>query len=455
MLGGTSQRVPRSEVKPSEASGGPHDGAPAIFAKGPLATYRAAMEDAHVDFTPGPRPDWVQALHSVADPAWIRLDADELLAEARARSGLSDVGGDDFLEPFRIFVGALDTEAKLHALGRLIARSDLSNWLENRLQLGDWRTRRPGIRDEAIVGPLFITGLPRSGTSILHELLAQDSAQRAPLHFEVRHPCPPAAGSDPADDRVERAERQVQLWNQIVPEYRVMHELGARLPVECIQITAHSFRSEELMGRHQVPSYAAWYRGCDLTPAYRFHRQLLQHLQHGSPARRWVLKAPSHLPALPTLFGVYPDARVVVTHRDPLKILPSVASILYSTAYVRSDAVDPGAMLGWFTGETCRALLDGMTAFRASGAVDARQLFDLRYAELVARPLETIAALYDHFGLRLSAEAEGRMRDYLAAKPKGKHGAHRYDFAATGFVYDAERERFRAYQEQYGVSAEV
>jgi hypothetical protein len=414
------------------------------------------MEDAHVHWAPGPRPDWVQALHTIADPAWIRLDADELLAEASARTGLSDFGESDFLEPYRIFVRALDAEAQLHALGRLIARSDVRNWLENRLQLTDLRKRQPEIAAARVEAPIFVTGLPRSGTSILHELLAQDPAQRAPLHWEVRHPCPaPGAAGDDEAERIARAERQVQLWNQIVPEYRVMHELGARLPVECIQITAHSFRSEELMGRHQVPSYAAWYAGCDLTPAYRFHRRLLQHLQHGSPGRRWVLKAPSHLPALPTLFGVYPDARVVVTHRDPLKILPSVASILYSTAYVRSDAVDPSAMLGWFTGETCRHLLDGMTEFRAGGAVDPRQFFDLRYAELVARPIETLASLYDHFGMRLSAQAEARMRAYLAAKPKGKHGVHRYDFSATGFSEDAERERFRAYQERYGVSSEV
>jgi len=414
------------------------------------------MEDAPTDWKPGPRPDWVQALHTVVDPAWIRLDADELLAEASAKSGLSDFGDGDFLEPYRIFVRALDAEAQLHPLGRLIARSDLVNWLENRLQLTDWRKREPGIGALAIERPLFITGLPRTGTSILHELLAQDPAHRVPLHWEVRHPCPPPdAEASASDPRVERAERQVQLWNQIVPEYRVMHELGARLPVECIQLTAHSFRSEELMGRHQVPSYAAWYASCDLAPAYRFHRRLLQHLSWRHRRERWVLKAPSHLPALPALFAEYPDARVVVTHRDPLKILPSVASILYSTAYVRSDAVDPQAMLGWFTGDTCRGLLDGMAAFRASGAVDARQFHDLRYADLVAKPLETIAALYAHFGWRLSAEAEARMRAYLAAKPKGKHGAHRYDFSATGLARDAERERFRDYQARYGVPSEV
>jgi hypothetical protein len=180
---------------------------------------------------------------------------------------------------------------------------------------------------------------------------------------------------------------------------------------------------------------------------------MLQHLGARDPRRRWVLKAPSHLASLGPLLAEYPDARVVVTHRDPLEILPSVASILYSTAYVRSDAVAPEAMLGWFTGETCLGLLDGMTKFRASGDVDPAQFFDVRYAELVARPFETLAAIYDHYGLPFSAEAERRMRAYLAAKPKGRHGAHRYDFAATGFDLAAERERFRPYRERYGVES--
>ncbi|MGH7289225.1 MAG: sulfotransferase family protein [Myxococcota bacterium] len=414
------------------------------------------MEDAPSDWRPGPRPAWVQSLHTIADPAWIRLEADELLDEAMARSGLSDFGDGAFQEPYRIFVRALNEEAQLHALGRLIARSDLLNWLENRLALSDWRKRHPGIAAEAIERPIFITGLPRSGTSILHELLAQDPAHRAPLHWEVRHPCPPPdAAARESDPRIERAERQVQLWNQIVPEYRAMHELGARLPVECIQITAHEFRSEELMGRHQVPSYAAWYASADLVPAYRFHRLMLQHLGWRDRPERWVLKAPSHLAALRPLLAVYPDACIVVTHRDPLRILPSVASILYSTAYVRSDAVDPQALLGWFTGETCLGLLDGMSQLRTSAAVDPAQFHDVRYSELVARPFETIAALYVHFGLHFSREAEERMRAYLAAKPQGKHGAHRYDFAATGLEQGAERERFRAYQERYGVRSET
>ena len=404
---------------------------------------------------PGPRPDWVQALHQITEPSWIRLDADEIADEARQRTGLSDFGGNSFWEPYHIFVAALEEEAQLHTLGRLIARDDLLNWLQNRLEMTEWRRRQPEIGEETVASPIFITGLPRTGTSILHELLARDPRHRAPLHWEVRYPCPPPeTGSYAADERIARADRQVRLWTDIVPEYDRMHELGGDIPVECIQITAHEFRSDELMGRHIVPSYAAWFAQCDLVPAYEFHRRMLQHLQWRCPGERWVLKAPSHLGQLQALLAVYPDARIVFTHRDPLRVLPSVASILYSTAFVRSDAVDPKAIVGWFTGETCAALLDGMTALRDSGALAPERCCDVRYADLVGRPFETLARIYDHFGIAYLGEAEGRMRAYLDAKPKGKHGEHRYRFDDTGLDLDEERERFRGYYERYGVPIE-
>jgi hypothetical protein len=352
-------------------------------------------------------------------------------------------------------VAALEQEAQLHTLGRLIARDDLLNWLQNRLEMTEWRNRHPEIGEQAVARPIFITGLPRTGTSILHELLARDPRHRAPLHWEVRHPCPPPeTGSYATDERIARADRQARFWAEIVPEYDRMHELGGTIPVECIQITAHEFRSDELMGRHIVPSYAAWFAQCDLVPAYEFHRRMLQHLQWRCPGRRWVLKAPSHLGQLQALLAVYPDARIVFTHRDPLRVLPSVASILYSTAFVRSDAVDPDAIVGWFTGETCAALLDGMTALRDAGALAPERCCDVRYADLMARPFETLAAIYDHFGIAYLGEAEGRMRAYLDAKPKGKHGEHRYRFDDTGLDLTEERERFRGYYERYGVPIE-
>ncbi len=404
---------------------------------------------------PGPRPAWVRSLHAAVDPAWVRLDADELLEVAQRNTGLADFGGDEFLLPYRIFVRACESEARLHALGRLLVRGDVLNWLENRLRLADARKREPAIAAQRIDAPVFITGLPRTGTTILHELFAQDPDNRVPQHWEVRFPCPaPETASYATDPRIAHAEDELQLWNQIVPEYSAMHELGARIPVEDIQITAHTFVSDELMGRHMVPSYAAWFASADKRIGFAFHRRFLQHLQARHAGKRWVLKSPSWLGLLPVLFGEYPDARVVITHRDPLKVLPSVVSILYSTAFVRSDAVDAEMFKGWFSPETCRALLDGMSAFRDSGHVPGAQFCDVLYADVMRDPAGAVQRVYERFGLAFAPELAERIRAYVAGKPRGKHGAHRYAFETLGRDAGEERERFRSYQERFGVLSE-
>jgi hypothetical protein len=404
---------------------------------------------------PGPRPAWVRSLHAAVEPGWISLDADELLETAQRATGLGDFGGDEFRTPYRIFLRACEDEARLHPLGRMLVRGDVLTWLSNRLRLEDARKRDPAIAAQRIERPIFITGLPRTGTTILHELLMQDPANRVPLHWEVRFPCPaPETDRYANDPRIARAEDELQLWNHIVPEYRAMHELGAQIPVEDIQITPPSFVSDELMGRHVVPSYAAWYASADKSVALAFHRRFLQHLQSRHARARWVLKSPSWLGLLPVLFGEYADARVVITHRDPLKVLPSVVSILYSTAFVRSDAVDAATFKGWFSPETCRALIDAMTAFRDSGATPREQFCDVRYADLVRDPAGAVESIYDRFGIAFSPELAARIRAYVASKPRGKHGAHHYSFDALGRDAGAERERFRSYQERFGVPSE-
>jgi len=397
----------------------------------------------------------VRALNENTDPRWIALDADALVAEARARTGLDDFGSDDFWEPYRIFVASLRDEAKLHTVGRLIARDDLLNSLQVRLELTDWRRRHPEIAQEPIERPIFITGLPRTGTSITHELLAADPRHRAPRHWECRNPCPPPERARyTTDPRIEKADRQIRLWCEIVPEYDTMHELGGDIPVEDVQLMAHSFVSDEWMGRHVVPSYAAWYNACDRVPAFRFHRQMLQNLQWRCRGDRWVLKSPSHMSQLDALLAVYPDARIVFTHRDPIRILPSVVSILYSTAWVRSDEVDADAMAGWFTGETCRALLDGMIALRESGKLPPEQCYDLHYSALMKDPVAALAGMYAHFGIDYPESARQAQRDYVANKPRGRHGAHRYDFSDTGADLETERARFADYYERFRVEIE-
>ena len=405
---------------------------------------------------PGPRPAWVTALNENSDPSWIALDADELAAEARARTGLDDFGDDRFWEPYRIFVQALREEAKLHTVGALLIRDDLLSALIARLELTETRKQHPEIASEVVDRPIFITGLPRTGTSITHELLAADPRHRAPLHWEVRNPCPPPESATyRSDPRIDRADRQIRLWCEIVPEYDMMHELGGDIPVEDVQLMAPSFVSDEWMGRHVVPSYAAWYGSCDRVPGFEFHKLLLQHLQWRCPGDRWVLKSPSHMSQLDALLAVYPDARIVFTHRDPLKVLPSVVSILYSTAYVRSDEVDAGAMASWFSGETCKMLIDGMNALRDSGRLPEEQCFDLRYSELMKDPVAALGGVYEHFGIDYPDSARSAQRHYIENKPKGRHGSHRYDFSDTGLDLDEERARFQDYYERYGVANEA
>jgi hypothetical protein len=404
---------------------------------------------------PGPRPGWVRALNALGDPNDISLDPDEILGEAARRTGLSDFGGEEWRVGYRVFLEALAGEAQLHFVGRVLARSDVLNWLENRLEMTAARKQHPEIDQERVERPLFITGLPRTGTSILHDLLGHDPAARVPLAWEVRHPCPPPEhASYESDERIARTDEEVRLWCDIVPEYDSMHELGAQIPVECIQITAHEFCSDELSGRHLVPSYAGWLANADLAPAYRFHKQTLKLLQWRTPGQRWVLKAPSHLGALDALLAVYPDARIVWTHRDPLTVMASVASILFSTAWVRSDAVDGDQVLGWFTGETCAALLAAGSATRDLRDRDGSQFYDVRYTDLTRDPGETIAGIYSNFGMAFDDKAESAIRSAIHAKPKGRHGSHRYDFSGTGWDPKIERERFRDYQQRYTVPSE-
>jgi hypothetical protein len=396
----------------------------------------------------------VRALNQVGDPSWVALDEASLVAEALHRTGLDDLGDGDFREPMRRFLAALEEEAKLHYVGRTLARADLVEWLDNRLRVVEACKRDPAIQRAAVEAPIFITGLPRTGTSILHELLAQDPAHRAPLAWEVKRPCPPPeTATFETDPRIAEAERAVRLWCEIVPEYDAMHELGARVPVECIALMAPSFRSDELSGRHVVPGYAGWLAQAEMRPAYEWHKRTLQVLQSRHARERWVLKAPSHMGALDALFAVYPDARVVQTHRDPLPVMASVASILFATAWVRSDAVSPQAVLGWFTGETCAHLLANATRVRDAGRES--HFADVVYADLVRDPIATIARLYERFELAFTADAEARMRAYIAARPKGRHGAHRYEFENTGFDRAVERSRFTAYQQRYGVPSEA
>ena len=367
---------------------------------------------------------------------------------------MSDFGGKDFSEPLQRLIASLEGEAKLSWMGRILARQDIVVLLENRLRMTEWFGRHPEILDQPVRAPIFITGLPRTGSTILHELLNQDPGNRAPLCWQVRYVCPPPAESPQMDDpRIRRTERALGLWPKLVPIHATMHENGAQLPAECGDLTAHAFLGDRLQSLHQVPTYASWAATQDLRVMYAWHRKVLQLLQWKLPSAHWVLKAPTHMNWLDALLDTYPDARIVQMHRDPLQVMASVASLLLAILWMRADEVDPALVEAAFGGEPFAAQLD--RAQRVRDRSDPSQFFDVRYRDLMADPFGTIHKLYDHFGLELSADVEGKMRAYLANKPRGKFGAHRYAFQDLGLDLATERARFASYQERYGVESEV
>jgi hypothetical protein len=386
--------------------------------------------------------------------AWLQLDEKTLLDKAVERTGLDDFGDDAFREAFRVLLWAYNTEADLSFVGRICVHGDMVRLLSNRLRLVADRQRHPAIAAEVIRRPLFITGLPRSGTTFLHALLAQDPAHHAPQVWEVMYPSPPPElASYASDPRIAATARQLKWLDLLMPDFKTVHLIGARLPQECIAITSHDFRSYTFETMYAVPSYRAWHDRQDKRREYEFHRQFLQHLQWRCPGQRWVLKAPSHLLALETLFQVYPDAGILLTHRDPLKVLPSCASFTEVMRRAFSEKVDKAALAR----EVRQRWVEGAglaVKYHQSSGDLPQQLFDVRYGELVQDPMAMVRRIYAHFDLELTAAAETAMQRFLLANPKHKGGIHRYSLEEFGLNPEAERHSFQFYLDFFGLEPE-
>jgi hypothetical protein len=385
----------------------------------------------------------------------VRLDEASLVSRATRTTGLSDFGDDAFRTPLRRLLEALEGEAALTLLGRLIARADLVRLLANRLRMVDARARHQGIAAGEIRRPLFVVGLPRTGTTILHELLAQDPANRVPLTWEVMHPSPPPErATRETDPRIAEVEKHFAGIDRLIPGFKTMHPMGARLPQECVALTAHDFASMVFSTTHRVPGYQRWLEGADLRWVYAAHRRQLQYLQWRCPGERWVLKSPGHLWALAALLAVYPDARIVQTHRDPLKVIASLTSLVALLRGLASERVDPLAIGAEWT-ERLAGGLERAMAVRAGGMPPEARVFDMHFADFVRDEIAMVRRIYAHFDLALSPEAEARMRRFLADNPKDKHGAHRYTLAAAGLDPDTERGRYAAYVERFAITPEA
>lgn len=417
----------------------------------------SAVSAATRSWQPPPRPEWLAALlretrswdvRSVA-----RLDADELIETAKRNTGLADFGPDDWREPFGILLRAIDEEAELHFFGRLWTRQDFLLFLETRLRIEATYRAHPEIEDEVIDRPVFVTGLPRSGTSILFELLARDRQFMAPANWEFVFPCPPPeAATYRSDPRVPRAHDLITQMSRVAPTFQAMHELGAWIPNECGVAFRLTFRSQYLAATLPVPSYSAWLFAADQRPVYRYYRRLLKLLQWHNPRAHWLLKAPEHQSFLPTLFEVFPDARVVVTHRDPVRAQGSVTDLMGTLYWMRSDKpFDAEAFEQLLTPEGTAARLEQMIDWMESGAVPAGQITHSRYADLMRSPLEALEKLYARAGFAFAPETRAAVARYLEQKPQGRFGVHRYAVDPG----DRTRQLFARYQRYFDVPSEV
>ena len=408
---------------------------------------------------PGTRPAWVQhAIDGEGGPVYEAaaqpFDLDQLLAEAQARAGLDDFGGDTFVEPLTVLTGSLDREADLHLVGRWRVREVMLRALENRLRITEAVRRDPGIRDEPIARPLVVCGSPRAGTSILHQLLALAPGARAPLAWEFWCPAPPPEPRTySADARIPLANRDVRLSAMLAPTFDGIHEQGALLPRECMSAMILDFRSDVLCAHYPVPAYIEWFNSDDLRPAYAWHQLALQVLQRRFDTPRWVLKSPGHMAVLPSLLERYPDANVVVCHRDPLEMLSSVTSLLATLRWAHANSVDYHA-LAREQADYYHRILGRLTAFRRDGIVDPARVYDVHYASFMADPVATIRGVYDHFGLAFDDVYADKIASHLAAKPKGRLGGHQHEWRDLGLDLADERARFAEYQEFFGVPSE-
>ena len=379
------------------------------------------------------------------------LEAQSVIDAAVRRAGSSDFGGDGFREGLSVFLDSVEREGDLTTLGRVSCRETLIRYLSNRLRLQEYRSAHPEVARERIERPIFIIGLPRTGTTILFNLLSQDPSSRPPLSWEVEWPVPPPETETyDSDPRIKDAEKLFGNLDRLIPTLPAIHEFGALLPQECVPINAHELLSVQFHTTFHVPSYQAWYEQQSLLPSYAFHEKFLQHLQSKHKKDRWVLKSPAHLPAIDDILETYPDALMIHTHRDPARVMPSLSSLCYAFRCMNSDSVDP-ARVG-------RNVLD-LWSLSLERAVEARrrhqdkpnQFFDAHFEDTLADPVDLIRRAYKHFGLDFTDTAKDRMKGFLEANPRGSRGVHRYVREDFDLDLDEIRERFSKYCAEFDV----
>ncbi len=376
-----------------------------------------------------------------------------LLDAARKATGLDDFGDSRFREGLRVLLRAYDEESHLSPFGRLMVRGELAKVLENRLRVERAWQQSPEILELPVRRPLFILGLPRSGTTALHFLLAQDPANQVLEYWLAAAPGPrPPRASWAGDARFKAARQALRLTYYLDPTLKAIHWMTVDGPDECRHLLLQSFVDHTFDSNASVPSYTKWFEAQDMRPAYARHRDVLRLIGSPTPERRWVLKYPAHLRNLRALLASYPDACIVQTHRDPANVLPSICSLVAGWRSLYEGGVDAAA-IGRQQLDLYAEMME--TGLEVRSQSPSEQFFDLDFREVLADPIAAVRRIYAHFGFEWTPAGESAMRRWHAENPQGKHGEHRYNAADYALNPAEMDERFAGYRARFGLPREA
>jgi hypothetical protein len=371
----------------------------------------------------------------------------ELVDRARAESGLDDFGGDSWRAGLEVLVASALDESSFNELGEQLFYGGIVRTLTVRLAIEDWYRRHPEIDEQEVDVELLGVGFPRTGSTALSCLLAEDDSVRSLRMWEAGSPCPPPGLSADADEeRIAAAGAALDLQQQALPQMQAMLPSSATGPMEDHELMALEFTSQMQLAFARVPTYAEWFLGCDMEPTYRYEKRVLKLLQWKCPPHRWQLKSPTHTLFLDAFTKVFPECRFVMTHRDVADVLPSVADLYYTLLQTGNTRVDKHEvarlnMQQWGTA------LERVLAFR-SGPNDDR-FFDIGFAAFQADPLAEVGRLYEWLGRDLTADTKARIRAWREENPRDKHGAHTYAAADFGITAEMLAARFGAYRQRF------
>ncbi len=377
----------------------------------------------------------------------VRLSVTELVDEAAARAGGWD-GDVPFAGTLELLVDSCRGTAALNARGREVLHRAAVRHLRNLRYVQAYVDAHPEVASVDLGSPLVVTGLPRTGTTLLHNLVACDPAHRVLRFWEALHPVPPGAGGPSADVLQAQAARWLETFYRLVPEFRAIHGATPDGPEECDALLQNTFASQHFDDMFDARAYSRWLAHAPLTEEYAHYALQLRILSGGPTA--WALKSPSHLGHLDALLGALPGGTVVVCHRHPRQAVASYASLIHALRRAYSDTVSP-AVIGRQALDRAATAMHRALDVRAAAPRSA--FVDVSYRELVGDPIAVVRRVYERRGGALGAAVEERMRRWVGANPRHRHGPHRYDLGRFGLTETEVDAAFARYMDGFGALA--